>query len=196
MDTTQDPRPLYLLALDQLEKLIAEAAPETLDRPTPCTEYDLRTLLSHVVGGVHRLAYMGEGGHCEDVAAATGELPDDGWPAALGRARTRVTAAWAEDAKLDRPTFAPWGEVPGRAAVGGYVLETVTHAWDIARALDTDPPLDERLDERLAEAALGIALAVLPAEPRGGAVPFGPVRTAPAEAGPYTRLAAYLGREV
>ncbi|CAN3980506.1 TIGR03086 family metal-binding protein [Kitasatospora purpeofusca] len=192
MDTTQDPRPLYLLALDQLEKLIAEAAPETLDRPTPCTEYDLRTLLGHVVGGVHRLAYMGEGGHCEDVSAATGELPDDGWPAALGRARARVTAAWAEDAKLDRPTSAPWGEVPGRAAVGGYVLETVTHAWDIARALDTEPPLEERL----AEAALGIALAVLPAEPRGGAVPFGPVRTAPDGAGPYTRLAAYLGREV
>ncbi len=75
MDTTQDPRPLYLLALDQLEKLIAEAAPETLDRPTPCTEYDLRTLLSHVVGGVHRLAYMGEGGHCEDVAAAPANSP-------------------------------------------------------------------------------------------------------------------------
>ncbi|MFJ8430345.1 TIGR03086 family metal-binding protein [Kitasatospora sp. NPDC094019] len=192
MDTTQDPRPLYLLALGQLEKLIAEAAPETLDRPTPCTEYDLRTLLGHVVGGIHRLAYMGEGGHCEDVPATTGELPDDGWPAALDRARARVTAAWAEDAKLDRPTFAPWGEVPGRAAVGGYVLETATHAWDIARALGTALPLDERL----AETALGVARAVLPAEPRGGAVPFGPVRPAPADADAYTRLAAYLGREV
>ncbi|MFC5664071.1 TIGR03086 family metal-binding protein [Kitasatospora misakiensis] len=192
MDTAQDPRPLYQLALDQLEKLIAETGPENLDRPTPCPAYDLRALLSHVVGGVHRLAYMGEGGRCEDVVAATGEQPDDGWPAALGRARARVTTAWAEDAKLDRPTFAPWGEVPGRAAVGGYVLETVTHAWDIARALDTTLPLDERLGE----AALGIALAVLPAEPRGGAVPFGPVRPAPADADAYTRLAAYLGREV
>ncbi len=192
MDTTQDPRPLYQLALDQVEKLIAETGPESLDRPTPCTAYDLRTLLGHVVGGVHRLAYMGEGGRSEDVVAATGDLPDDGWPAALGRARTRVTAAWADDAKLDRPASAPWGEVPGRAAVGGYVLETVAHAWDIARALDTALPLDDRLGE----AALAIALAVLPAEPRGGAVPFGPVRTAPADADPTTRLAAYLGREV
>ncbi|MFB7474669.1 TIGR03086 family metal-binding protein [Kitasatospora sp. NPDC056184] len=190
MDTTQDPRPLYRLALDQLEKLIAEAGPETLDRPTPCTEYDLRALLGHVVGGIHRLAFTGEGGHCQDVAAATGELPDDGWPAALGRARARVTAAWAEDAKLDRPTSAPWGEVPGRNAVGGYVLETVTHSWDIARALGTALPLDERL----AEAALAIALVALPAEPRGGSVPFGPVLPAPAGADPYTRLAAYLGR--
>ncbi|MFB6891766.1 TIGR03086 family metal-binding protein [Kitasatospora sp. NPDC056327] len=192
MDTTQDPRPLYLLALDQLEKLFAEAGPEHLDRPTPCPAYDLRALLGHVVGGIHRLAYVGEGGRSEDVVAATGDQPDDGWPAALGRARARVTAAWAEDAKLDRPAAAPWGEVPGRAAVGGYVLETVTHSWDIARALGTALPLDERL----AEAALAVALAVVPAEPRGGAVPFGPVRPAPAGAGAAARLAAHLGREV
>ncbi|MFE6870373.1 TIGR03086 family metal-binding protein [Kitasatospora sp. NPDC057692] len=190
MDTAQDPRPLYLLALDQLEKLIAEIGPESLERPTPCTEYDLRALLGHVVGGIHRLAYTGEGGYCLDVAAATGELPDDGWPAALGRARARVTAAWADDAKLDRPTSAPWGEVPGRNAVGGYVLETVTHSWDIAHALGTGLPLDERL----AEAALAIALVALPAGPRGDGVPFGPALPAPADADPYTRLAAHLGR--
>ncbi|MEV6973889.1 TIGR03086 family metal-binding protein [Kitasatospora sp. NPDC093806] len=192
MDTTQDPRPLYLLALDQLEKLIAETGPENLDRPTPCSEYDLRALLGHVVGGIHRLAYLGEGGRSEDVAAMTGELADDAWPAALDRARARVTTAWAEDAKLDLPAVAPWGEVPGRAAVGGYVLETTTHAWDIARALGSTVPLDERLGE----AALAIALAVVPTEPRGGAVPFGPVRPAPADADAYTRLAAHLGREV
>ncbi|MET9399118.1 TIGR03086 family metal-binding protein [Kitasatospora sp. NPDC002965] len=191
MDTTQDPRPLYLLALGQLEKLIAEAGPETLDRPTPCTEYDLRTLLGHVVGGIHRFAYLGEGGRSEDVAAMTGDLADDAWPAALDRARTRATAAWAEDARLDRSTAAPWGEVPGRAAVGGYILETVTHSWDISRALGSTVPLDERL----AETALAIAEAVLPTGPREGA-PFGPDLPAPADADPYTRLAAFLGREV
>ncbi|MEV0531759.1 TIGR03086 family metal-binding protein [Kitasatospora sp. NPDC050463] len=192
MDTTQDPRPLYLLALGQLEKLIAEVTPQALGRPTPCTEYDLRQLLSHVVGGVHRLAYMGEGGRAEDVVAATDELADDAWPAALGRARARAVAAWADDAKLDRPTVAPWGEVPGRAALGGYVMEAVTHSWDIARALDSRLALDEQL----ALTALAIAEAVLPPESRGGPVPFGTVRPAPADADAYTRLAAWLGRAV
>ncbi|MEU6232453.1 TIGR03086 family metal-binding protein [Kitasatospora sp. NPDC047058] len=192
MDTTQDPRPLYLLALGQLEKLIAEVTPDALGRSTPCTEYDLRQLLGHVVGGVHRFAYIGEGGRAEDVVAATGDLPDDAWPAAFARARARATAAWADDAKLDRPSFAPWGEVPGRAAVGGYVMEVVTHSWDIARALRSGTALDEQL----AEVALGIALAVLPADRRGGPVPFGEVRPAPAGADAYTRLAAWLGREL
>ncbi|MFB7615253.1 TIGR03086 family metal-binding protein [Kitasatospora sp. NPDC056181] len=192
MDTTQDPRQPYLLALGQLEKLIGEVTPETLGRPTPCTEYDLRQLLGHVVGGMHRLAYIGEGGRAEDVPAATGDLADDAWPAAFDRARARVTAAWADDAKLDRPSFAPWGEVPGRAAVGGYVMEAVTHSWDIARTLGSGLALDERL----AEGALAAATAILPAENRGGPVPFGPVRPAPADADATTRLAAWLGREV
>ncbi|MFE7193853.1 TIGR03086 family metal-binding protein [Kitasatospora sp. NPDC057541] len=192
MDTTQDPRPLYLLALDQLEKLLAEVRPEDLDRSTPCAEYDLRALLGHVVGGIHRFAYTGEGGLSLDVAAATGGVPDDGWPAALGRARARVTAAWAEDTKLDRPTSVPWGEVSGRDAVGGYLLETVIHSWDIARALGTGLPLDERLGET----ALAIARVALPAERRGGGVPFAPVQPAPDDADVYTRLAAHSGRAV
>lgn len=192
MDMTQDPRPLYLLALGQLQKLVAEVTPEVLDRPTPCSEYDLRALLGHTVGGVHRLAYIGEGGFAQDVAAQTGEIEDGEWPAVLGRARARVEAAWADDARLDRPAVAPWGEVPGRAAVGGYVMEVTTHTWDLAQALGSDMPLDESV----AHAALGIARFVLPAEPRGGAVPFGRVRPAPADAGPYAQLAAWLGREV
>ncbi|MFC9326676.1 TIGR03086 family metal-binding protein [Kitasatospora sp. NPDC057015] len=191
MDTTQDPRPLYRLALGQLEKVFSELTPEALGRPTPCTEYDLAALLSHTVGGVHRLAYIGEGGRAQDVAASCGEIEDDEWPAALDRARARVTAAWAEDARLDRPSVAPWGEVPGRGAVGGYVMEAVMHSWDIARALGSDTALDENL----ALAALGIAEAVLPADIRGF-VPFGEVRPVPADADPYTRLAGWLGREV
>lgn len=190
MDMTQDPRPLYLLALGQLEKLLAEVTPEALGNATPCSEYDLRELLSHTVGGVHRIAYIGEGGRAQDVAAACGEIEDDEWPDVFERAHARVTAAWAEDAKLDRPSVAPWGEVPGRGALGGYVMEVVTHSWDIARALDSTLPLDDEL----ALAALAIAEAVLPADIRGF-VPFGEVRPVPADAAPYARLAGWLGRE-
>ncbi|WP_441246241.1 TIGR03086 family metal-binding protein [Kitasatospora sp. McL0602] len=185
-----DPRPSYQRALDQLAKLIATITPEQLELPTPCTEYDLRTLLGHTVGGVHRIAYVGEGGHSNDVPATVGEIDDDAWPAVLDRARTRVTAAWADAATLDRPAMAPWGEVPGRAALGGYVMEAVTHAWDIAHATGQEAALDDEL----ALTALAVAEHVLPAEPRGGELPFGPVRPAPADAPPYRRLAAWLGR--
>ncbi|MFJ9605413.1 TIGR03086 family metal-binding protein [Kitasatospora sp. NPDC101176] len=192
MTSVQDARPQYLLALGQLEKLFAEITPDALDRPTPCTDFTLRQLLGHVVGGVHRFAYMGEGGRAEDVVAATGDLPDDAWPAALERARDRAVAAWADDAKLDRPTHAPWGVVPGAIAVGGYLMEAVGHTWDIARALGSAQPLDDALSH----AALAVAGAVLPAGHRGGAVPFDEVRPVAEDADVHTRLAAWLGREV
>ncbi|MER8100511.1 TIGR03086 family metal-binding protein [Kitasatospora sp. NPDC094016] len=192
MNSVQDARPQYLLALGQLEKLFAEITPDALDRPTPCSAFTLRELLSHVVGGIHRFAYLGEGGRAEDVVAATGDLADDAWPGALARARARAAAAWADGAALDRPTHAPWGVVPGRAAVGGYLMETVAHTWDIARALGSRQPLDDAL----AHAALAVAQAVLSAEHRGGPVPFGEVRPVAPDADVHTRLAAWLGREV
>ncbi|MFI2608729.1 TIGR03086 family metal-binding protein [Kitasatospora sp. NPDC018619] len=192
MTALQDARPQYRTALDQLEKLFATVTPADLGRPTPCTEFTLRQLLNHVVGGIHRFAYMGEGGLSQDTVAAVEDPSDTGWPAALGRARARVTAAWAQDAKLGRPTGAPWGEVPGAVAVGGYLMELVTHSWDIARSLDTGFVLDDGL----AAAALGIAEIVLPAGQRGPDVPFGPVREVAADADVHTRLAAWMGRTV
>ncbi|MER5637276.1 TIGR03086 family metal-binding protein [Kitasatospora sp. NPDC002227] len=189
---TFDPRPGYQGALDQLEKLIAAITPEQLGLPTPCTEYDLRELLGHTVGGIHRIAYVGEGGRSQDVAAGVGEIADTAWAEVFERARARVTAAWADDARLDAPAFVPWGEVPGRAGLGGYYMEAVTHSWDIARATGQEA----LLDEELAQVALGVAQAVLPAEPRGGGVPFGPVQPVADDAPVYHRLAAWLGRGV
>ncbi|WP_369184113.1 TIGR03086 family metal-binding protein [Streptomyces sp. Y1] len=190
MTAVQDARPQYHAALDQLERLVATVTPADLDRPTPCEEFTLRQLLNHVIGATHRFAYMGEGGHAEDIVPAIEDPSDDGWQAALGRVRTRVTAAWAEDAKLGRPTFAPWGEAPGGAVVGAYLMETVTHTWDIAKSLDNGFVLDEGLSG----AALGMAQLVLPAGHRSEDFPFGQVQPVAEDADVHTRLAAFLGR--
>ncbi|MET8539657.1 TIGR03086 family metal-binding protein [Kitasatospora sp. NPDC004799] len=190
MTALQDARPQYQSALDQLAKLFATVTPADLERPTPCDEFTLRQLLNHVVGGIHRFAYIGEGGHAQDVVAAIEDPSDEGWPAALDRARARVTAAWADDAALARPAVAPWGEVPGAMAVGGYLMELVTHSWDIATALGGG----FALDDELARTALGVAEAVLTPERRVPGVPFGAVRPVAEDADVHTRLAAWTGR--
>jgi uncharacterized protein (TIGR03086 family) len=187
-----DPRPLYIRALDQLEMVLAEVSPADLDRPTPCSEYDLRALLGHLIGGIHRAAYLGEGGRALDVAAEVGHIADTDWSGALTRARARVIAAWADDAALDRIAEVPWGSVPGRMALGGYLMEAAAHGWDIAQVVG--PGL--ALDPELALAALGTAEKVLPAERNREGLPFGPLVEAPADADAYTRLAGWLGRAV
>jgi uncharacterized protein (TIGR03086 family) len=85
----------------------------------------------------------------------------------------------------------PWGQVPGRGALSGYVQEVLTHGWDLAKA--TGQPVEG--DPELAEFALTFAHRALPPDgPRGADIPFGAPTTAPEGSGPYTQLATYLGR--
>jgi uncharacterized protein (TIGR03086 family) len=79
--------------------------------------------------------------------------------------------------------------VPGRGAVGAYTSETLVHGWDLAVATGQD----SEADPELAEAVLALARWAIPAEPRGGHVPFAqPVEPA-AGAGATERLANWSG---
>ncbi|MFF3616275.1 TIGR03086 family metal-binding protein [Streptomyces sp. NPDC002580] len=186
-----DPRPLYTRAAGQLASLIGTVRPEGLAGATPCAEYDVRTLLSHIVGGTRRIAVIGSGGDGLAVRPFADGVPDDGWSAAYDEAAAEVGRAWADDARLEALVRVPWGEAPGRVALAGYVMEAVTHTWDLSEALGR--PLG--LDPELAEFALAIAARVLPDEGRDDPeLPFGPVESAPEGAGAYERLAAWTGR--
>ncbi|MFF7794258.1 TIGR03086 family metal-binding protein [Streptomyces sp. NPDC007991] len=132
---TNDPRPLFARAAEQAAELIGSVRAEHLDGPTPCSEFDVRTLLSHLTGGTHRMAVVAEGGDAAAVRPFAEGVPDDGWTAAYDEGRTRAVKAWAADDLLDTVVRLPFGEMPGRAALSAYVLETVTHTWDLSEAL-------------------------------------------------------------
>jgi uncharacterized protein (TIGR03086 family) len=188
---TSDPRPVYTHATEQAAMLIRAVRPEHLDGPTPCAEFDVRTLLSHIVGGTRRIAIVGEGGDGLAEPAFTDGVPDDGWAEAYDEVRARVLKAWESDDRMAAPVRVPWGEVPGHAALSGYVMEIVTHTWDLNESLGR--PLE--LDPEPAEFALAIARRVLPDEQRDADTPFDSARSAPEEADVYEQLAAWLGRK-
>jgi uncharacterized protein (TIGR03086 family) len=193
-NTTQhltDPRPIHHRAMAQTEAIVAAVKPGQLGLPTPCAEYDVRALLSHIIGGLNRVAIFGEGGDGLARPARADGVPDDGWPDAYRAAAQRARAAWADDAKLDAVVEVPWGKIPGRFAIVGYIQEILTHGWDLAHA--TGQPAEG--DPELASFALASAKQVLPPEARGGDIPFGPVVAVPSDAGPYAQLAAWLGRQ-
>lgn len=191
MDTnTTDPRPVYTRAAEQAAALIRTVRPEQLTGPTPCTEFDVRTLLSHLVGGTHRIATVGEGGDGLAVRPFVDGVDDDGWPAAYDEASGRAREAWADDARLDALVQVPWGKAPGRVALSGYVMEGVTHTWDLNESLGR--PLE--LDPELARFALSFARRALPDEQRDAGTPFDSAQPVPEEADVYRQLAAWLGR--
>ncbi|MGW2572736.1 TIGR03086 family metal-binding protein [Streptomyces sp. NPDC001537] len=185
-----DPRPVYTRATEQAAALIKTVRPEQLAGPTPCTEFDVRTLLSHMVGGTRRIAVVGEGGDGLAVHPFVDGVADEDWTAVYDEVRTRVLKAWAGDERMEAPVRVPWGEVPGRAALSGYVMELVTHTWDLSESLGH--PVE--LDPEPAEFALATARRVLPDPQRDEQTPFADVLPAPEGADVYRQLAAWLGR--
>ena len=186
-----DPREIHRRAMTQTEAIVVAVEPGQLGLPTPCPEYDVRSLLSHIVGGLNRVAIVGEGGDALARPARVDGVPDDGWPTAYQAASQRASQAWADDAKLDALVEVPWGKIPGRFAIAGYVQEILTHGWDLAKA--TGQPTEG--DPDLAFFALAGAKRVLPPDARGDDVPFAPVVPVPPDTTPYAQLAAWLGRQ-
>ncbi|WP_019856368.1 TIGR03086 family metal-binding protein [Actinopolyspora mortivallis] len=192
MSGIEDPRPLLRRGTDGMSALVERVTPELLEAPTPCTEFDVRALLEHVLTMTLSYVHLGEGATDSDNAEPGPVRVDDRqWPTAYREAAERLDKAWADSATLDRSMSMPWGAVDGRGALLGCLLDTVTHSWDLARALDTTAGPDEEL----AATTLEVARRIMPAERRGGATPFAPVRPVAEDAPASTRLAAWLGRD-
>ena len=79
-----------------------------------------------------------------------------------------MAAVWADDAVLDELVTVPWGRVPGRAAVWGYIREALVHGWDLAGRHRAGPrkPIPSPPRRRWRRRKR-----VMPAEPRGRADP-------------------------
>jgi uncharacterized protein (TIGR03086 family) len=194
MTTTQmDPRPLYDTALRWVQSLLDGVEPEQMTLPTPCTEFDMRTLAGHMLTGLARIRLVGAGADPFAVPLVTTGVPDDGLAKAYGEAVDALWQVWRGpdgDELLDRMLTLPFGTAPGRAAMGVYLNEALVHGWDLATATGQH----SEADPEVAAVALEAARQRIPADRRGGPVPFAaPVEPAP-DAGPTERLANWSGR--
>ena len=162
--------------------------------PTPCTEWDVRALLNHVIGTL----WLAEGllsDQAPRYPIAPGGLPatdlaGDDPAAAYAEASTAALAAAAAGDALTRVHVTPFGEMPGSGLAGAVTLDILVHGWDLAKA--TGQPTD--MDGRLAAHVLSFAAEALatPESRRGGI--GAPLPAAPGA--PVTsRLAAFLGRQ-
>lgn len=185
-----DPRPYYRDALQWVAGLLDAIRAEQWELPTPCEEFDVRHLAGHLVATVRRAKVIGDGGDPLSIPHIVTDVTDDGYATAYRNGIDAVWTTWGPDESLQREVTAPWGTIPGSAAVWGYLNETLVHGWDLAVA--TGQPVEA--DDSVAQAALEMTQRVLPAEPRGGHVPFAsPVEPA-ADAGPTERVANWSGR--
>jgi uncharacterized protein (TIGR03086 family) len=186
-----DPRPLFARAVITAVDCVSGVRPDQLQRPTPCTDYDVRHLLGHLVAVLDRVAAVGRGAHPFSVPIVAEGIPDDGWPAALSAAAGRMAEVWSDDAVLDRPLRLPFGTLPGAAALTSYAGEVTTHTWDLAVATGQVPEWDAEV------LAVGLAATrqKLPSAERGPQIPFADAVPVPADAPLVDQLVAWQGRD-
>jgi uncharacterized protein (TIGR03086 family) len=163
------------------------------DTPTPCTEWDVRALLNHVIGTL----WLAEGlftDRAPRYPMAPGGLPaadlgsDDPAAAYAEASAAALAAAGAGDA-LTRMHATPLGEMPGPVLAGFTTLDIAVHGWDLATA--TGQPAD--LDGRLAAHVLAFAEQAVTVATRAPRI--GPALAVPADASVTQRLIAFLGRQ-
>ena len=193
MTTTQntltDPRPFFRDAVAWVSGLAAGVRADQMSGPTPCDEFDVRTLIAHLVTTVRRPRIFAEGGDGLAVPHVTDGIEDAALADTYAAESAATVAAWSDDAVLDRTMRVPWGEVLGRDALQGFLNEALVHGWDLAVATGQDP----EADPATVAFVWGSILRDLPAEGREH-LPFAPPVEPAADAGPTERLANWSGR--
>ena len=79
MTENTDPRPSYRTVLAWVRDLSEAVPADRLAAPTPCSEYDVRALLGHLVATVDRARVIGEGGDPNPMPRVVTGVPDAGW---------------------------------------------------------------------------------------------------------------------
>ncbi|MGH3812317.1 MAG: TIGR03086 family metal-binding protein [Pseudonocardiaceae bacterium] len=163
--------------------------PDQWRDPTPCTEWDVRALVDHLVVEQLWAPPLLEGATIADVGDRfdgdqLGDDPVAAWESAAAAARE----AFATPGALRRSVELSYGRRPADEYCHEMTMDLTVHAWDLARGIGAD----ERLDEELVRDVLGFI------EPRvGGWVGtglFAPPVAVGEEADAQTRLLALLGR--
>ncbi|WP_405407799.1 TIGR03086 family metal-binding protein [Streptomyces decoyicus] len=122
------------------------------DDPTPCTQWSVRDLVSHLTAEqlwVPRL--VRDGATIADVGAEyDGDVLGEDPTAAWDRAAVAAVAAFSERGALNRTVQLSYGSGPAAAYCTQMMADAVVHAWDLSRAIGAD----EQLPGPLARAAL------------------------------------------
>jgi uncharacterized protein (TIGR03086 family) len=186
-----------IVALDGLAvrasvALVARARPADMTRPTPCADWTLHGLITHMAAQHYGFA-----------AAAAGDADPARWrPRRLGgdpvadyrTSAETVLAAFAAGDVLGRqfplPEIAAGALFPARQAVSFHFVDYVVHSWDVAKSLG----LEARFPPEALDAALRVAQAVPGGDYRlvPGAA-FAPAVTCP-DGSPLDQVVALLGR--
>ena len=167
-------------------KVIAGVDHSQLALRTPCSEWDVRATLDHLIGATWMFTFANQGEAVGEDASGIGN--DDPLTALTNAAEANV-ASWRVPGAFDGDRTFPFGTFPADAAAVMNLSEVVVHTWDIATALGADSTIDPTVAEMVYAFYQPISL-----DPYRAHGAFGAEVRVDANARPADRLLALLGR--
>jgi uncharacterized protein (TIGR03086 family) len=126
--------------------LVTGVGPGQWHDGTPCSEWDVRTLVHHLLYEQYWVPPLFEGLGIEQVGDRfEGDLMGDdasAWPGLLASSIEQAHAAVAQPGALDRTVHLSFGDVPGREYATQLIVDLAIHGWDLAQATGQDATLD------------------------------------------------------
>ena len=154
-------------------------AAANLDAPTPCDDWDVRTLLNHMLDTQHFFVGAARGEEVSPPSPSPPELIGDDAVAAFDRARAETLSTFAEPGVIEKTG----------PSLGIAFSDLLLHGWDLAKATGQDATMPEGLPAAGYEMIHGR----FTDEQRKGV--FNPEITVAPDASPQDKLLAYTGRD-
>jgi uncharacterized protein (TIGR03086 family) len=187
-EMTEDARGFHRRATDWFGSNVERVRDDQWSDATPCTDWNVRDLVHHLVSEQRWLPPLLAGGTIADVGDSLsgdplGDDPKGSWRSATDEALSAVGATPG-----DRIVHLSYGDVTADHYVNEVATDLLIHGWDLARAIGADETMDAELVELVYQ---GVKDHV--AELKASGL-FGPSVTPPAGADRQTELLAIFGR--
>lgn len=137
---------LYRRAVDQFGGFVTQVKDEQWSSSTPCTDWDVRALVNHIVNENLWAPPLLDGKTIEEVGDrfdgdVLGDDPKQTWK----QASEEAIAAVSQGGALDTTVHLSFGDFPGDGYVSQVLTDHVIHAWDLARGIGANDELDTEL---------------------------------------------------
>ena len=177
--------------LDNAQRVVDQVQPENMDKQTPCSDWTVRTLVSHMIEALDALEKPARGEsltfNAQGVNDAAGSDPAGAFRAKVGD----FTAAWSAPGATDRVVTTMFGEQPAAFYLNLATADMLLHGWDLATAIGAS----YTMDAETASDVLGRMQSMLKPEMRGPGKAFAEEVTVGPEASVQERLVAFSGRQ-
>lgn len=132
-----DPVPFDLAdAAAQMHTVAANVRDDQMDAPTPCADWTVRDLVSHVRGLTRAFAHTAR--HAAEPDSPTGDHLSQDWRDQLADDLDILAAAWREPSAWEGEAEAGGVRMPSADLAAVVLDELVLHGWDLARATGQD----------------------------------------------------------